>query len=291
VGQKLEEKSMQHSHLLRQIQLFESMEDADLEALGVKLSSRKFEEGAVIFAQGEVGDAMYLIEEGAVDIVAGTGSQRVTLASLFNGQYFGELSLLDGAPRSATAVAARPTLALALERDDFVEFVRRRPEAALSIMHELGERMRATNELMTRTVSRNVVEETEENLSLGDHVADKVAAFGGSWPFIFIFTGFMAVWMTWNSVAGKLSFDPLPFMFLNLFLSTIAALQAPVIMMSQNRQASKDKAMAVNDYQVNLKNEVSIDKLLRTQLELVQRIAHVERQLGPSRSMAPGAQN
>lgn len=282
---------MPHSHLLRQIQLFESMEDADLEALGVKLSSRSFDEGAVIFAQGEVGDAMYLIEEGAVDIVAGTASQRVTLASLFNGQYFGELSLLDGAPRSATAVAARATLVLALERDDFVEFVKRRPEAALSIMHELGERMRATNELMTRTVSRNVVEEAEENLSLGDVVADKVATFGGSWPFIFIFSGFMAVWMTWNSVAGKLAFDPLPFMFLNLFLSTIAALQAPVIMMSQNRQASKDKAMAVNDYQVNLKNEVSIDKLLRTQLELVQRIGHIERQLGPSRSLAPGAQN
>ena len=86
--------------------------------------------------------------------------------------------------------------------------------------------------------------------------------------------------MTLNSVTGKYAFDPLPFMFLNLFLSTIAALQAPVIMMSQNRQSSKDKAMAVNDYQVNLKNEVSIDKLIRSQGELVQRLAHVERLLG-----------
>jgi uncharacterized membrane protein len=158
--------------------------------------------------------------------------------------------------------------------------VKGRPEAALSIMHEIGERMRATNELMTRTVSRNIVEEDQENISLGDKVADKVAAFGGSWPFIFLFAGFMFVWMTWNSVTGKLAFDPLPFMFLNLFLSTIAALQAPVIMMSQNRQSSKDKAMAVNDYQVNLKNEVSIDKLIRSQGELVQRLAHVERMLG-----------
>ena len=282
---------MDHPHLLRQIPLFESMEDADLAELGVKLTSRSFAEGDVIFAQGDEGDAMYVIEEGAVDIVAGSPSQRVTLASLFNGQYFGELSLLDGAPRSAAAVAARATLVLALDRDDFVDFVKRRPEAALSIMHELGERMRATNELMTRTVSRNVVEETEENLSLGDFVADKVAAFGGSWPFIFIFGGFMAVWMTWNSVAGKLSFDPLPFMFLNLFLSTVAALQAPVIMMSQNRQSSKDKAMAVNDYQVNLKNEVSIEKLLRAQSELVQRLAHVERLVGPSRSLAPDPRN
>lgn len=278
---------MDHPHVLRQIPLFESMEDADLAALGVKLSSRSFQEGDIVFAQGDEGDAMYIIEEGAVDIVAGTGTQRVTVASLFNGQYFGELSLLDGAPRSAAAVAARPTLVLSLERDDFVEFVKRRPEAALSIMHELGERMRATNELMTRTVSRNVVEEVEENLSLGDFVADRVAAFGGSWPFIFIFGGFMAFWMTWNSVAGKLAFDPLPFMFLNLFLSTVAALQAPVIMMSQNRQSSKDKAMAVNDYQVNLKNEVSIDKLLRGQSELVQRLAHLERMVGPLRSVAP----
>ena len=279
---------MKYGTLLREIPLFESMEEADLVALGHKLTPKQFVEGATIFAQGEEGDAMYLIEDGAVDIVAGSGNQRVTLASLFGGQYFGELSLLDGAPRSATALAIRATHALALNRDDFVEFVKGRPEAALSIMQEIGERMRATNELMTRTVSRNIVEEDQENISLGDKVADKVAAFGGSWPFIFIFTGFMAVWMTWNSVAGKLAFDPLPFMFLNLFLSTIAALQAPVIMMSQNRQSAKDKAMAVNDYQVNLKNEVSIDKLIRNQGELVQRLAHVERIIGAGRqSMLP----
>jgi CRP/FNR family transcriptional regulator, cyclic AMP receptor protein len=283
---------MDHPHLLSQIPLFESMEEADLAVLANKLSSKSFAEGDVIFAQGDEGDTMYLIEEGAVDIVAGSGSQRVTLASLFNGQYFGELSLLDAAPRSAAAVAARQTLTLVLEREDFVEFVRRRPEASLSIMHELAERMRATNELMTRTVSRNVFEEDEENISLGDKVADQVAAFGGSWPFIFIFGSFMVVWMTWNSVtSGKLAFDPLPFMFLNLFLSTIAALQAPVIMMSQNRQSSKDKALAVNDYQVNLKNEVSIEKMLRSQNELVQRLAHVERMLGPARSIAPEPRN
>lgn len=273
---------MHLASLLRQIPLFESMEDADLEALAKKLTPKTFAAGEAIFAQGDEGDAMYLIQEGAVDIVAGSGSQRVTLAALFGGQYFGEMSLLDGAPRSAGALASRPTHVLALDRDDFVEFVKRRPEAALSIMHEIGERMRATNELMTRTVSRNVVEEAEENISLGDRVADKVAAFGGSWPFIFIFGGFMFSWMTWNSVAGTLAFDPLPFMFLNLFLSTIAALQAPVIMMSQNRQSAKDKAMAFNDYQVNLKNEVSIDKLIRSQGELVQRLAQLERHLGAS---------
>jgi uncharacterized membrane protein len=132
---------------------------------------------------------------------------------------------------------------------------------------------------MTRTVSRDVLGEQEDKLSFGDRVADKVAAFGGSWPFIFWFTGFMFVWMIWNSITGDLAFDPLPFMFLNLFLSTIAALQAPVIMMSQNRQSSKDKALAVNTYQVNLKNEVAIDKILRGQAELVLRMSAMEQRL------------
>jgi uncharacterized membrane protein len=151
-------------------------------------------------------------------------------------------------------------------------------------MHEVGERIRATNELMTRTVTRNVLEEEDKKLTMGERVADTVAAFGGSWPFIFLFGGFMAVWMMWNSLMFEpLAFDPLPFMFLNLFLSTLAALQAPIIMMSQNRQSTKDKALAVNDYQVNLKNEVAIDRILRSQGEVLQRLTMLEQRLAPAR--------
>ena len=223
---------------------------------------------------------MYVIQDGAVDIVAGSGKQKVILASLFKRQYFGELALLDGAPRSASAVASRDTRLLALERDDFVEFIKKRPDAALAIMHEVGERMRATNELMTRTVTRNVLEEEDQKLTMGERIADTVAAFGGSWPFIFLFGGFMVAWMLWNSVMHEpLAFDPLPFMFLNLFLSTLAALQAPIIMMSQNRQATKDKALAVNDFQINLKNEVAIDKILRSQSEVLLRLTALEQRL------------
>jgi uncharacterized membrane protein len=265
--------------------LFESLETDDLDALSNKLREVSVEAGHMVFAQGDEGDAMYVIEDGAVDIVAGSGKQKVTLTALFKQQYFGELSLLDGAPRSASAVASRATHLLALDRDDFVEFIKKRPDAALSIMHEVGERIRATNELMTRTVTRNVLEEEDKKLTMGERVADMVAAFGGSWPFIFIFGGFMAVWMVWNSILGEpLAFDPLPFMFLNLFLSTLAALQAPIIMMSQNRQSTKDKALAVNDFQVNLKNEMSIDRILRGQNELVQRLASLEQRLSPSRT-------
>ncbi|HET9624372.1 MAG TPA: DUF1003 domain-containing protein [Kofleriaceae bacterium] len=275
--------------LLKTIPLFESLETDDLTALAHRLREVRLEAGHTVFAQGDEGDAMYLIEDGGVDIITGTGKQKVTLTSLFKQQYFGELSLLDGAPRSATAVTNRDSHMLALDRDDFVEFIKKRPDAALAIMHEVGERMRATNELMTRTVTRNVLEEEDSKLSVGERVADMVAAFGGSWPFIFLFGGFMAVWMVWNSVTpDRLRFDPLPFMFLNLFLSTLAALQAPIIMMSQNRQATKDKALAVNDFQVNLKNEVSIDKILRSQAEVVLRLSALEQRMSRS-SDAPRA--
>ena len=276
---------MDRIELLQSIPLFESLERDDLNALAGRLREVSVEAGQTVFAQGDEGDSMYVIQTGAVDIVTGAGKQKVTVASLFKQQYFGELSLLDGAPRSAAAVANRATQLLALDRDDFVEFIKRRPEAALSIMHEVGERIRATNELMTRTVTRNVLEEEDKKLTMGERVADMVAAFGGSWPFIFIFGGFMAVWMLWNSVMKEpLAFDPLPFMFLNLFLSTLAALQAPIIMMSQNRQSTKDKALAVNDFQVNLKNEMSIDRILRGQNELVQRLSSLEQRLSPARA-------
>ena len=274
---------MDRIELVKAIPLFESLGDDDLHALAGKLREVKIEVGASVFAQGDEGDAMYVIEDGAVDIVAGSGKQKVILASLFKRQFFGELALLDGAPRSASAIASRETQLLALERDDFVEFIKNRPAAALAIMHEVGERMRATNELMTRTVTRNVLEEEDQKLTWGERIADAVAAFGGSWPFIFMFGGFMALWMLWNSLMKEpIAFDPLPFMFLNLFLSTLAALQAPIIMMSQNRQATKDKALAVNDFQVNLKNEVAIDRILRNHSEVLQRLSAIEQRLAPA---------
>jgi len=278
---------MERIELVKAIPLFESLDEDAVHALAHKLREVRVDAGERVFAQGDEGDAMYVIESGAIDIIAGSGKHQVTVASLFRHQYFGELSLLDGAPRSATAVASRATLLLALDRDDFVEFIRNRPDAALAVMHEVGERMRATNDRMTRTVTRNVLEDEARKLTVGERIADTVAAFGGSWPFIFLFGGFMLVWMAWNSLLGQpLAFDPLPFMFLNLFLSTLAALQAPIIMMSQNRQAAKDKALAVNGFQVNLKNEVAIDKVLRTQSEVLLRLTALEQRLVTPRAGA-----
>jgi len=211
-----------------------------------------------------------------VEISYGEGRARVLLAHLFPGQYFGELSLFDGAPRSATATAARPSRLVRLDRDDLVDFVNKNPAAALRIIAEMSERLRQTNELMSRQVSRNVLEEEQERLTFGQRVADRVATFGGSWPFIFLFGGIMAVWMAIN-VLALAHYDPYPFILLNLGLSALAALQAPIIMMSQNRQSAKDKLLAENDYQVNLKAEMEIGAMMRAQAEMMARLALVER--------------
>ncbi len=264
--------------LLSNIPLFESLTEMDLRTLAGRLEEKIAEPGEVIFSQGDEGSRLYLIAEGSVEISYGMASHRVTLARLFNGQYFGELSLFDRAPRSATATAIQITHLMILDAHDLVDFVNRNPAAALRIISEMSERLRQTNELMSRQVSRNINEEVEEQLTLGQRIADRVASFGGSWPFIFSFGVVMVLWMAIN-IIRLTNFDPYPFILLNLCLSTVAALQAPVIMMSQNRQAVKDKLLAENDYQVNLKAEMEIEAVLRGQAELMARITYLERSL------------
>ena len=265
-----------HRELLSKIALFESLTEEDLDNLTLRLEEVTYEEGDAVFRQGDEGSSLFIVEDGAIEIAYGEGKTRVILATLFNGQYFGELSLFDGSPRSATALALKHSELVRLDRSDLVDFVNKNPAAALRIIAEMGERLRQTNELMSRRVSRDVLEEAEEALTFGQRIADRVAKFGGSWPFIGLFSMIMFVWMGINIIRLS-NFDPYPFILLNLALSTIAALQAPIIMMSQNRQSMKDKLLAENDYKVNLKAEIEIEALLRGQAELLARITLLER--------------
>ena len=278
---------MTREELLANIPLFESLAADDLAALSSRLEERRVGSGEIIFREGDPGEALFLIEDGAVEISYGEGKSRVELASLFPGHYFGELSLFDGLPRSATATALKPSVLLKLDRDDLVDFVKKDPAAALLIMQEMGERLRHANELMARQVARNINEEDEENATLGQRVADRVAAFGGSWPFIFLFSGVMIVWMGLN-ITRIANYDPYPFILLNLMLSSLAALQAPIIMMSQNRQSAKDKLLAENDYRVNLKSEMEIGIILKAQAELNARISFLEKVLSKRDALLDG---
>jgi len=217
-----------------------------------------------LFRHGDKGDAMYLIESGRVRIsIHDQDNNEVTLAELAQGDFFGEMSLIDGRQRSADAMVVEDGTLAILSRESFLAFVHKNPDVALKMLSALTDRLRRTDELLRSRVSKNVNEEAEARSTLADRAADLIAEFGGSWKFIGVSIGLIVFWIILNSYILMKGFDPIPYQMLNLVLAVIAGMQAPIIMMSQNRQGLKDRLRADLDYQVNLKNELSITEVLR----------------------------
>jgi len=269
--------------MLREARMFSLLDDEELNTLSALLESRRFSKGETIFHRGDVGDCLYIIRQGVVEVfVETTEGEKIVFAENTAGDVFGEISLLDGGPRTATAVAIEDTEALTCDRENLLEFVTKHPSAALDVMTAMGRNLRTTDELLRSQVSRNLNAEEEEHLTVGQRIADRVATFGGSWPFIILFGLFMSFWMATNAYLARGAFDPFPFILLNLALSALAALQAPVIMMSQNRQAAKDRLRADLDYEVNLKAELEVahlhNKVDRIYETMVERLAKLEKQ-------------
>ena len=208
---------------------------------------------------------MYLIDVGRVQIsITDADGADVTLAELGPGDFFGEMSMLDGQGRSANATAVENARVAKLTRDDFLAFMKSDPRVTLELLTALTLRLRRTDELLRHRVSRNVNQEEEARLTFADHAADRIASFGGSWKFIISSIALFCLWIAMNSfLLTRKPFDPFPFILLNLALNMITALQAPIIMMSQNRQAHKDRLRANLDYQVNLKNELLLSDIIR----------------------------
>jgi uncharacterized membrane protein len=207
---------------------------------------------------------MYLIESGRVRIsIRDEDEQELTLAELAQGDFFGEMSIIDGRQRSADARVLEDARLAVLSRDAFLSFVRTKPDVALEMLSALTDRLRRTDELLRSRVSRNANEEEKARLTLADRAADLIAEFGGSWKFIGVSIGLIIFWIIFNSFLLVRGFDPAPYQMLNLALAIIAGMQAPIIMMSQNRQGEKDRLRADLDYQVNLKNELSLAEVLR----------------------------
>jgi CRP/FNR family cyclic AMP-dependent transcriptional regulator len=249
---------------LRSVPLFASLGDEDARALRRLLKPRELERGAVLFRQGDAGNALFLIEEGQISIyITDEDGKEVTLAELARGDFFGEMALIEGKPRTASARASENARLLSLARDDFITFMRLNGNVALAMLGALSDRLRATDELLRRRVSRNANEIEDERSTLSDRAADLIAEFGGSWKFIGAAIGFLMLWVVVNSLVLSQGFDPFPYVLLNLVLGMITGLQAPIIMMSQNRQGSKDRLRADLDYQVNLKNELALTEVLR----------------------------
>jgi uncharacterized membrane protein len=249
---------------LRSVPLFASLDDKAATELRNLLKERIESRDTKIFYKGDTGDAMYLIERGRVRIsITDNDRKEITLAELAQGDFFGEMSLIDGRQRSADASVVEDARFAILARPDFLMFVRSNPDVALGMLGALSDRLRRTDELLRSRVSRNANEEEKLRLTMADRAADLIAEFGGSWKFIGASIALILFWIIFNTFILIKGFDPAPYQMLNLVLAVIAGMQAPIIMMSQNRQGEKDRLRADLDYRVNLKNELSLTEVLR----------------------------
>ena len=257
---------------LSRVPLFKRLTTEELEKLAEEVDQVKFDADEIIFNEQDKGDALYVVEAGSVRIwVLDEDVKPVTLAELKPGEFFGELAVLDRGPRSTNATAIEETILHRLSSDDFQAFLMKHPDVAIDVICEIGARMRQTNVLVSKRATRNINVEMEERATIGQRIADKVASFGGSWTFIMIYVGFLALWISFNTFVlvhygrgeNGAQFDPYPYILLNLMLSMTAALQAPIIMMSQNRAAEKDRLAAEQDFKVNLKSELMLEELMR----------------------------
>jgi len=273
---------------LARVPLFKRLEPHELEHLAEEVDQVNYKAGETIFNEHDRGDALYILEEGNVRIwVYDEDVKEVTLAELKPGDFFGELAVLDRGERSSSATAVTDIHLHRLSSDDFQKFLIDHPDAAIDVICEIAQRMRQTNLLVSQRASRNINVEMEAKSTIGQRIADKVASFGGSWTFIIIYLTFLIAWMAFNTFVlihyGRgeegAQFDPYPYILLNLMLSMTAALQAPIIMMSQNRAAEKDRLAAEQDFKVNLKSELMLEELIRKQRERDAQMDHLNNAL------------
>lgn len=286
--------SSSEMQLLRAVDLFTGMDSQDLQSLARRVVISRYRAGEMVFNYGEAGSAMYIVAEGHVNIhLPGEASRRVSLADITVGEYFGELSLLDSKPRSASALATTDVVLLELSQEALSRCVEQSPQIAMSLLRNMSGRIRETNTLLSQRVARNAEEEFQKQLTWGDRLADRIAALNGSWAFIGLLIGLTGAWAIVNTVLMvNGAFDPYPYEFFNLLLAVLIALQGPLIVMSQNRQVSKDRTQARIDFEVNLKNEVNIATLVRElsefRREMDQRLTALTTQPSDSRPTGRG---
>jgi CRP/FNR family cyclic AMP-dependent transcriptional regulator len=268
--------------LLRRVPLFRGLSEASRVSLSGRLVERRYLMGELVFAKGDTGRAMYLVLSGKVEIFLPPegGAERVDLREISEAEHFGELALFDEKPRSASAEAKTDCVLLELAREHFVSDIVRSEAAVLAILSEMAVRLRDTNAMLSQRAAKDVVKEFEENLDWRAKLADRVAELNGSWAFILALLGLTFLWALLNAFIPR-PFDAYPYQFFNLFLGILVGVQGPLIMMSQNRQAAKDRAQASTDFRVNLKNEVGIESLGRELLtmrkDLEERLVELER--------------
>ncbi len=247
---------------LKQIPLFALLDDDELAVLAAQVELKQFAPRQRIYKMGEPGKHAYVMMSGQVRVTTvDEDHQEVVVDEPREGEFFGFASMLEQTPHQTTALAIEETACLEISRDDIAVLLQRKPMAGMDMLTVLGRQFHASQQLVRGRASRNVNEIIEEESSFGERIADSVAGFGGSWTFILTFLAILMIYTTFNVTLRGRAWDPYPFILLNLFLSMLAALQAPVIMMSQNRQDKKDRVRGELDYDVNRRAESEIQGL------------------------------
>jgi uncharacterized membrane protein len=230
-----------------------------------------------IFKAGDPAEHGYVVMSGQAQVTTTDDDQQeVIVHEPVHGEFFGFASMLQQTPHQMTAIALEETVCLEVGRDDIAELLTHRPMAGLDMLTVQARQFHATQRLIEARTSRNANELIEEQSTIGQRIADQVARFGGSWTFIILFGAILVAYSSLNTVLGSRAWDPYPFILLNLFLSMLAAIQAPVIMMSQNRQDTKDRVRSELDFEVNRRAETEIQTLSHRLSQLMDKMEDVE---------------
>jgi CRP/FNR family cyclic AMP-dependent transcriptional regulator len=248
--------------ILRQVPLFALLDDEEAGVLSGQVEIKQFGARQRIYKMGDPGGRAYVVVSGQVRVTTiDEDHQEVVVDEPAAGQFFGFASMLDETVHESGATALQETVCIEVERNDIAVLLQRKPLAGMDMLAVLGRQFHASQRLVRVRAARNPNEVIEEKETLGEHVADHVASFGGSWPFIISFGIVMITYVALSVGVGQRSWDPYPFILLNLFLSMLAAIQAPIIMMSQNRQDKKDRLRSELDFEVNRRAETEIQGL------------------------------
>jgi CRP/FNR family cyclic AMP-dependent transcriptional regulator len=274
------------SELLAKVPLFSTLNERELQALAERVDELREPTGTVLFHAGDPGDALYIVINGAVEVfVVNPTGDRIVMERATEGQFFGEISLLDSGPRSAGAEVTADLHALVVDRGDLAQFLVACPTATLDLLAAMGRRLRETARLLRGAASRNVNVETLDKRTAVQKAADWISDFSGSLPFLFIHMGVFALWIVLNvaplvhtSIGG---WDPYPFGLLTMSVSLEAIFLSVFVLLSQNRQAARDRVRNDIEYEINLKAELEISQLHgkvdRLYEQFAQRLANLER--------------
>jgi uncharacterized membrane protein len=272
--------------LLSGIEFFDFLKDDDRYELANVVDAIKLNAGETLFHTGDPGEALFVVRSGSIELyIKDTAGQKIVLTIAEEGSLFGELSLLDSGPRTATAIALSDSELLVLDRDDLLLLFQKRPEAALNMLAAMSTMTRKADELLRTRVSRNVNEEMEEHSTPLQRVADWIAWFSGSMPFLMINAAWFIIWIALNEFhTGIPQWDPFPFGLLTMIVSLEAIFLSCFVLVSQNRQAEKDRVRSDIEYEVNIKAELEVthlhEKTDRIYENMLARFAKLEKLMG-----------